>query len=87
MELCGYLTQSLSGHERKNHQLPFKTASDPHAVNEVLLFKVDVNSSYGELYTKNDPLVRSIDKALINKKQTNIKEDSTFTRSTYTFNS
>ena len=84
MELCGYLTQSLSDHERKNHQLPFKTASDPHAVNEVLLFKVDVNSSYGELYTKNDPLV---DKALINKKQTNIKEDSTFTRSTYTFNS
>ena len=84
MELCGYLTQSLSDHERKNHQLPFKTASDPHAVNEVLLFKVDVNSSYGELYTKNDPLV---DKAMINKKQTNIKEDSTFTRSTYTFNS
>ena len=87
MELRGYLTQSLSDHERKNHQLPFKTASDPHAVKEVLLFKVDVNSSYGELYTKNDPLVRSIDKALINKKQTNIKEDSTFTRSTYTLNS
>ena len=46
---------------------PFKTASDPHAANEVLLFKVDVNSSYGELYNKNDPLVRSIDKALTNK--------------------
>ena len=67
--------------------LPFKTASDPHAANKVLLFKVDVSSSYGELYNKNDPLVRSIDKALINKKQTNIKEDSNFTRSTYTFNS
>ena len=87
MELCGYLTQSFCDYERKNHPPPFKTASDPHAANEVLLFKVDVNSSYGELYTKNDPLVRSIDKALINKKQTNIKEDSTFTRSTYTFNS
>ena len=27
-----------------------KTASDPHAANKVLLSKVDVNSSYGELY-------------------------------------
>ena len=77
MELCGYLAQSISDYERKNHQPPFKTASDPHAANEVLLFKVDVNSSYGELYTKNDPLVCSIDKALINKKQTNIKDDIT----------
>ena len=77
MELCGYLTQSFCDYERKNHPPPFKTASDPHAANEVLLFKVDVNSSYGELYDKNDPLVRSIDKALINKKQTNIKDDIT----------
>ena len=67
MELCGYLTQSFCDNERKNHPPPFKTASDPHAANEVLLFKVDVNSSYGELYNKNDPLVRSIDKALTNK--------------------
>ena len=33
-----------------------KTASDPHAANKVLLSKVDVNSSYGELYKNNDPL-------------------------------
>ena len=69
----------------------FKTASDPHVANKVLLFKVDVNSSYGELYYKNDPLyikfVRTVDKALIYKKQIEIKEDSTFTRSTYTINS
>ena len=69
------------------HNETWSCASDPRAANEVLLFKVDVNSSYGELYNKNDPIVRSIDKALINKKQTNIKEDSTFTRLTYTFNS
>ena len=69
------------------HNETWSCANDPRAANEVLLFKVDVNSSYGELYNKNDPIVRSIDKALINKKQTNIKEDSTFTRSTYTFNS
>ena len=38
----------------------------------VLFFKVDVNSSYGELYKKIDPLVkfvRTVDKALIYKKQ------------------
>ena len=69
------------------HNETWSCASDPRGANEVLLFKVDVNSSYGELYNKNDPIVRSIDKALINKKQTNIKEDSTFTRLTYTFNS
>ena len=69
----------------------FKTASDPYAAYKVLFFKVDVNSSYGELYKKNDPLwvkfVRTVDKALIYKKQIWIKEDSTFTRSTYTINS
>ena len=50
MELCGNLTQSFCDYERKNQQRPFKTASDPHAANKVLLSKVDVNSSYGELY-------------------------------------
>ena len=44
------------------------SASDPHAANKVLLFKVVVNSSYGKLYNKNDPLkvkfVRTIDKAV-----------------------
>ena len=52
---------------------PLKTANDPHAANKVLLFKVVVNSSYGELYNKNDPLkikcVRTVDKALIDKNQ------------------
>ena len=70
MELCGNLTQSFCDYERKNQQQPFKTASDRHAANKVLLSKVDVNSSYGELYKKNDPLkikfVRTVDNALIN---------------------
>ena len=35
---------------------PFKTAGDRHAANKVFLSKVDVNSSYGELYKNNDPL-------------------------------
>ena len=56
-----------------------------------LLFKVLVKNSYGKLFNKNDPIkvrfVRTIYKALINKKQIQIKEDSTFTRSTYTINS
>ena len=73
MELWRNLTQSFCDYERKSQQLPFKTASDPHAANKVLLFKVVVNSSYGELYNKNDPLkikcVRTVDKALINKNQ------------------
>ena len=56
MELCGNLTQSFYDYERKNQQRPFKTAGDRHAANKVLLSKVDVNSSYGELYKNNDPL-------------------------------
>ena len=28
----------------------FQNCKDPHAANKVLLSKVDVNSSYGELY-------------------------------------
>ena len=72
MKLCGNLTQSLCDYERKNQQRPFKTASDPHAANKVLLSKVDVNSSYGELYKKNDPLnikfVHTVDNAMINQK-------------------
>ena len=56
-----------------------------------LLFKVLVKNSYGKLFNKNEPIkirfVCTIDKALINKKQIYIKEDSTFTRSTYTINS
>ena len=47
--------------------------SELNAANKVLLFKVVVNSSYGELYNKNDPLkikcVRTVDKALIDKNQ------------------
>ena len=75
IELCRNLTQSLCDYERKNQQWPFKTASDPHAANKVLLFKVVVNSSYGKLFNKNDPLkikcFRSVVKSLI-KKKTNI---------------
>ena len=56
-----------------------------------LLLKVLVKNSYGKLLNKNYPIkirfVRTIDKTLINKKQIQIKEDSTFTRSTYTINS
>ena len=52
MELCGNLTQSFCDYERKNQKRPFKTAGDPHAANKVFLSKVDVNSSYGELYKK-----------------------------------
>ena len=33
---------------------PFQTASDPHAANKVLFFKVVVNNPYGELYDKNE---------------------------------
>ena len=43
MELCGNLTQSLCDYVRESQQRPFKTASDPHAANKVLLFKVVVN--------------------------------------------
>ena len=35
---------------------PFQTASDPHAANKVLFFKVVVNNPYGELYDKNEYL-------------------------------
>ena len=91
MELCRNLAHSLCDYERKNQRRPFKTTSDHHAANKVLLFKVLVKNSYGKLFNKNDPIkvrfVRTIDKALINKKQIQIKEDSTFTRSTYTINS
>ena len=56
-----------------------KSASDPHTANKVSPFKVDVNSSYGNLYDKNDPLklkfVRTVDKALINKKKTVLLPD------------
>ena len=31
-----------------------QTASDPHAANKVLFFKVVVNNPYGELYDKNE---------------------------------
>ena len=46
-----------------------------------LLFKVVVKNSYGKLFNKNDPIkirfVRTIDKALINKK-TNINKRRRF---------
>ena len=71
MELCRNLTHSLCDYERKNQRRPFKTTSDHHAANKVLLFKV--KNSYGKLFNKNDPInvrfVLTIDKALINKKQ------------------
>ena len=35
---------------------PFQTASDPHAANKVLFFKVVENNPYGELYDKNEYL-------------------------------
>ena len=42
--------------QKEKSTAAFKTASDPHAANKVSLFKVVVNSSYGELYHKNNPL-------------------------------
>ena len=73
MELCRNLTQSLCDYERKNQQRLFKNTSDRHAANKVLLFEVLVKNLYGKLFNKNDPIkirfVRTIDKALINKKQ------------------
>ena len=90
MELCRNLTQSLCDYERKNQGL-----SELQAIfmrqTKSLLFKVLVKNSYGKLFNKNDPIkirfVCTIDKALINKKQIHVKEDSTFARSTYTINS
>ena len=80
MELCRNLTLSLCDYERKNQQRPFKTTSDRHAANKVLLFKVFVKNSYGKLFIKNYPikirLVRIIYKALIYKK-TNINKKKT----------
>ena len=39
---------------KKKSTAPFQTASDPHAANKVLFFKVVVNNPYGELYDKNE---------------------------------
>ena len=54
MELCGNLTQSLCDYVRESQQRPFKTASDPHAANKVLLFKVVVNFHISKIFIHLD---------------------------------